>query len=396
MDLFTQFGIPEPTPFSGALKVLVAESHNEIRLILSHHLTKLGFVVHRTERSGKVALAELLNDPAHITVAGDDLPGVAGLELLRELRENPKAQRGAFVLLTKALQKNEAMLAIEAGVDDFMVRPIALTDLMPKIRTAYANFVNPKSPERVYEFAKSKLRTDDLNGAKAVYEALSLSNPKAARPYVGLARVALLSNQVDVALKQVNFAVERNAMYVHAHALKAEILVKMNKVAEATEAFSTAIKISPLNITRYEQCCDFLLKNKLINETISILEIGLTAGLHDPFIAERIGYCYFENKDYPKAQKYLRQAARTDPENMGFANSLAICCRDAGLLDESVEIYNTILKRENDNHLVLFNKALVLILQNKKDEAGKILKRCLKIAPEFEKAKAKLGEIGIS
>ena len=42
-DLFKKFGLNPPEPFSTELSIHVGESHNEIRLIIKHHLNKLGF-----------------------------------------------------------------------------------------------------------------------------------------------------------------------------------------------------------------------------------------------------------------------------------------------------------------------------------------------------------------
>ena len=106
--------------------------------------------------------------------------------------------------------------------------------------------------------------------------------------------------------------------------------------------------------------------------------------------------CWSQNgfSDYAKAQKYLKEAVRLDPDNVSFVNSLAICYRDAKDYEKSLHVYNTILKKEPDNHSILFNKSLTLILVDRKEEAIKTLKRVLKIEPSFTKARDKLTELG--
>lgn len=394
MDLFQKFSIPEPQPFSQQLDLFVAETHNELRLIISHHLNKLGFSKVRTGRDGQLVLTELLNQPADLIVGGDDLASIGGLDLLKELRENPKASRGPFVLLSKSLQKAEVMLAIEAGVDEFMLRPVAPNDILPKLRQAYATFTNRKNPERVYEFAKSKIRDKAVGEARDVYKALCDSAPTAARPWIGLARLDFMEGNLKEALLKANEAITRNANFVHAYAIRAEIHAKNKNIPKALEDFKRAAELSPLNIARYESSCEVLLANHLVDECTTILEMGIAAGLTHPFLIERLGFCYFTKKDYPKALKYLRQAVRLDPESISFLNSLAICFRDAKQYDEAIEVYNQILKKENDNYQVLFNKGLVLVTTERTEEAAKIFQRVLRLNPGFEKARAKLAEIG--
>lgn len=395
MDLYQRFKIPEPKPFGPQLEVYVAEAHNELRLIIQHHLGKLGFHNVRTARDGGVSLAELKLKESAIAVVGDDLPSVGGLDLLKELREDPQLTRECFILLCKPQGKSEVMLAIENGVDDLLIRPVAPADILPKLRSAYAAYTNPKNPERVYEFAKKCLRDGNTARAREVYEALSRVAVKAARPHVGLARVALLAGDMATAYAQLEEAIAKNPAFVHAFALRAEIHVSQGRTQEAVDDFVKAVKLSPLNFARYEKSVEFLLKNQLVAPCIQILEIGMSEGMSHPFVVERLGYCYFTQKDYPKALRLLKQAVRLDPENISYLNSLAICYRDSRSFDEAIEIYNQILKRENDNHQVLFNKALVLLLTAKNEEAAKVLRRCLRIRPDFQRARDKLAELGL-
>jgi tetratricopeptide (TPR) repeat protein len=394
MDLYEKFKIPAPKPFGPELEILVAESHNELRLIIQHHLGKLGFKNIRLVRDGAVGLAELKLKPANIIVVGDDLPSVKGLDFLKELMEEPTLKRDCFLYMMKPVAKADILLAVETGVDDLLIRPVAPADILPKMRTAYATFTNPKNPERVYEYAKNCLREGNHTRAKVVYEALVASTSKAARPLVGLARVAKSQGNLKQALDHLNSAVERNDSYVHAYALRAELRVENGETEAAIKDFVKAVELSPLNVARYEKSIEFLLKNDLIKVCLQILEIAIREGMQHPFVIERTGYCYFMEKEYQKALRFLKQATRLEPENIGFMNSLAICYRDSKQYDEAVECYNQILKRDNDNYPILFNKALVLITSEKKEEAAKLLRRCIKIKPDFAKAKEKLSEIG--
>lgn len=395
-DLFKKFGLSPPEPFSTDLLIHVGESHNEIRLIIKHHLNKLGFNNVRADRDGHASLAELKVKPAHIALEGDNLDIVTGYDMIKELMEDPTVTRPAFILMSKPLNKAELMFALEMGMDDILVRPIAQGDLLPKIRNAYNVFNNPKNPERVYELAKGKLRVDDFEQAFLIYQELNKVTEKAARPFIGMARAKFKQNKVEEALDFVNKGIEKNENYIHAYVVRAEIYTFMKEDAKALEDLKKALELSPMNIIRYEGCTESLIKQNKIDECIAILNIGTSAGLRHPYIIERLGFCYFLKKDYPNALKLLKDAVRVEPDNVSYANSLAICYRDSKDFDKAIQTYNQILKKQPDNHLVLFNKAVTLIFWDKKDEAIKILRRILKIDPNYAKAKEKLGELGAS
>lgn len=396
VDLFKLFGLSTPDPFSTDLSIHVGETHNEIRLIIKHHLNKLGFNNVRTDRDGHASLAELKVKPAHIALEGDDLEILNGYDMLKELDEDPAVYRPAFVLVSKALNKAELMYALERGIDDIIIRPISQGDLLPKIRNAYNAFINPKNPERVYEYAKSKLRVEDYDSAFNVYEKLTQVAEKAARPFIGMARTCLAKKNYEDALKYVNQGIERNENYIHAYVVRADIYSGLNDDIKSLEDLKKALSLSPMNIIRYEGCTESLLKQNRIDECIQLLAIGTNAGLKHPYIIERLGYCYFMKKDYNNALKLLKEAVRLDPDNISYSNSLAICYRDSKDFEKAIQIYNQILKKKSDNHFVLFNKAITLILWEKKDEAIKILRRVIKIDPNYTKAKDKLQELGAS
>jgi tetratricopeptide (TPR) repeat protein len=375
------------------IPILVAEPSSELGLIVVHFLEKAGFSNVRREKDGQIALKSLQKEPAAVIFAASELPSCSGLDLLKELREDPSYQRGAFILITQAMNKAEVMLAVESGVNELLVRPFTAGDIPPKIRSAYASYNNPRNPERLYEAAKLLLRAKHLEKAREIYSALAEANAAAARPHVGLARCYMIENKYDQALGEATKAVEKNSSFVHAYSLRADIYLNLDKPDECIADLKKAVDLSPLNVARLEHCCEVLLKRSMTKECVDILNKAIAAGLEHPYVTERLGYCYFLEKDFQNALKYLKEAVRLEPENVSFLNSLAICYRDAKNFDESISIYNRIIKKDPENYQVLYNKALVLVYKNAIPEASKLFRRVLQIKPDFEKAAQKLMEI---
>jgi tetratricopeptide (TPR) repeat protein len=392
VDLYKKFSVPPPEPFTLDIPILVAEPQGELGLIIVHSLEKKGFFKVRREKDGRDALAALQKQPASVVLASDILPSCSGLDLLKELREEPKIQSGAFVFITKALNKSEVMLAVESGVNELLVRPFAPADIFDKIRSAYTNYQNPKNPERLFEFAKLLMKAQKYDAARTVYQDLALLNTAAARPHVGIARCHLAENDKEKALKAVTEAIQKNGQYVHGFALRANIFLGMGRQDEAVSDLKHAVDLSPLNIARLEACCDLLLSKGLQKECLGILGKAVAAGMVHPYVTERMGYCFFLEKEYSSALKYLREAVDLDPENARYLNSLAICYRDLKDFDESISTYNRIIKKDPENHQVLFNKALVLHYKGSTGDAIKLLRRVVQLKPDYEKAVQKLTE----
>lgn len=393
IDLFKQFGVPEPKVFSHDLSVYISEQDNELRLFLNHHLLKLGFSNIKSGRDGQKAMMDLRAAPSDIVLADAELPAIHGLDLLREIRETPEIIRGSFIFMTKPVSKEALMLAVESGVDEILIRPFSSQDILNKIKSAYLNFNNPKNPERLYEFAKSKFRAKDWDGANTIYKALADSTSNAARPWVGMARIARSSGDKEKAIRLLDESLKKNNNFVHAYAMRGEIRLELGDVQNGIEDLKKAVELSPLNIARYEGCCEALLKNNQLDVCLSILEKATAAGLEHPYITERLGFCYFTKKDFLNAAKAIREAIKLDPENVTYLNSLAICYRDSKDYEKAISVYNQILKKEPENYLVLYNKALVYAHKGEAPEAVRLLQRVLKIEPSFERAKIKIKEL---
>ncbi|NBO38953.1 tetratricopeptide repeat protein [bacterium] len=394
VDLYKKFQVAEPEPFGSNLDILIADPQSDVRLILTHHLQKLGFANVRVAKDGMAALLEMRRQPANILLLSNEFDGPTAMDIIQELREDPSLQRDVVILCSNPLVKPEVMLGLESGFDDFLIKPIIPNEIMPKIRTAHQVFSSHKNPERIYEFAKMALKLNELDHAENVYSELAKQTQHAARPYVGLARIALLRGDPKGAMNFVKTAIQKNPKYTHAHSFLGDLYLAEKRLDEALASYREAIELSPLNVVRYEVATEALLTAGRVDEAISILEIATQAKFENPFIIERLGYCYFQKKEYQKAAKFLRQAVHAEPDNVSFMNSLAICYRDANLYDEALDTYNAILKRDNENRSVMFNKALLLNMMNRTEEAIKLLKKVLAKHPDFQKAKEKIVEFG--
>ncbi|MGW4651193.1 response regulator transcription factor [Kitasatospora sp. NPDC004289] len=115
----------------GAGRVLVVDDDAAIRRSLERGLRLSGFTV-RTAGSGPEALDLLAGEPADAVVLDVSMPGPSGTEVCRELRgrgdETP-------VLMLSALDETaDRVSGLQAGADDYLVKPFALEELVLRLR----------------------------------------------------------------------------------------------------------------------------------------------------------------------------------------------------------------------------------------------------------------------
>jgi CheY-like chemotaxis protein len=125
------------------MKVLAVEDDPVALAVLARTLAKLGHEV-VTASNGEEALARLEAEPVRVVVSDWMMPELDGLELCHRVRARLGSDYVYFVLLTsrEASQENQRE-AIEAGVDDFLSKPLRELEIWMRLRVA----------ERILRFA---------------------------------------------------------------------------------------------------------------------------------------------------------------------------------------------------------------------------------------------------
>jgi len=118
------------------MKVIAAEDDDVLRSILCLALKKLGHEA-IPAADGELAFEALKREPVSVVVSDWMMPRVDGLELCRRVRARPAGEYVYFILLTvqDATEENKR-LAADAGVDDFLTKPLNQSDLWLRLRVA--------------------------------------------------------------------------------------------------------------------------------------------------------------------------------------------------------------------------------------------------------------------
>lgn len=82
------------------LHVMVVDDMSTSRGILTQGLDRLGVTNYKSENSGVGAYNSLAAQPVHLVLSDYNMPGLNGIDLLRELRKTPQTQKIAFILVT--------------------------------------------------------------------------------------------------------------------------------------------------------------------------------------------------------------------------------------------------------------------------------------------------------
>jgi two-component system, OmpR family, response regulator MprA len=134
-------------------KILVIEDEEKILHFLRRGLAYEGYQV-ETAIDGSAGLELAGEDPPDLVILDWMLPGMDGLEVCRRLRA---AGSIPILMLTAKDSISDRVRGLDAGADDYLVKPFALDEVLARIR-ALLRRAKPEGPE-VLAFSDLKLDT---------------------------------------------------------------------------------------------------------------------------------------------------------------------------------------------------------------------------------------------
>src|SRR3990172_8755916 len=120
-----------PAPRQPAARVLVVEDEPKVARALREGLQGEGYEV-VVAAAGEEGFFRASSEPFDLLVLDRMLPGREGLEVLRALRQ--KGLLCPVLVLTARDAVEDRVEGLDAGADDYMVKPFAFTELLARVR----------------------------------------------------------------------------------------------------------------------------------------------------------------------------------------------------------------------------------------------------------------------
>ena len=105
-------------------------------------------------KSGEEALEMLRKERPELVLLDVNMPGIGGLEACREIRDGSDV---AIIMLTVRNTEHDKVLALDAGADDYVVKPFSMEELLARIRAALRR---TSSGEPIPTYVSSDLEID--------------------------------------------------------------------------------------------------------------------------------------------------------------------------------------------------------------------------------------------
>jgi putative two-component system response regulator len=143
---------------NAAGRVLVVEDDPQNARLLTKLLTSQGFVVEIID-NGARALDSVRRLQPDVVLLDWMLPGMPGIEVCRQLKQDPATRLVPIILLTGMDAREHRLAGISAGADDFLTKPFDVEELHARVRS----------------LLRLKRYTDELESAESVITSLALT-----------------------------------------------------------------------------------------------------------------------------------------------------------------------------------------------------------------------------
>lgn len=112
-----------------SLRVMVVDDMGVSRGLLIQAIEEIGIWKNQAENDGRTALSKLIQDPVHLVLSDYNMPGMDGLELLRELRQNRATARVGFILVTGNPTPEIVTKGKSLGLNNVIKKPFSTASL---------------------------------------------------------------------------------------------------------------------------------------------------------------------------------------------------------------------------------------------------------------------------
>jgi two-component system, OmpR family, phosphate regulon response regulator PhoB len=163
-----------------AARVLVVDDERDVCRLLTFSLEQAGFEV-ASAATGAEALLSIGRKPPAVIVLDVGLPDLSGVELCRRLRADQDIGDVGIVMLTALGSREDRIVGLEAGADDYVVKPFDVQEVVLRVR-ALARRMSERDHARTAPASQQLLRSGALTVDPVTFEVRGGDRQLALRP----------------------------------------------------------------------------------------------------------------------------------------------------------------------------------------------------------------------
>ena len=120
------------------MKILVVDDFATMRKVIKNLLKQIGYKNIAEAEDGMAALRVLKSEKIDFIISDWNMPNMNGLEFLKAVRADSELSNLPFLMVTAEALKDNIVMAVKAGVSNYIVKPFTAKVLSEKIENIVA------------------------------------------------------------------------------------------------------------------------------------------------------------------------------------------------------------------------------------------------------------------
>ena len=116
--------------------ILVVDDEPQIRRVMRSTLSTHGYLITEA-KTGEEGVDSVRRERPDLVLLDMNMPGMGGLEACKEIRRSSDAP---IIMLTVRNAERDKVMALDAGADDYVVKPFGIEELLARIRSALRRY----------------------------------------------------------------------------------------------------------------------------------------------------------------------------------------------------------------------------------------------------------------
>ncbi len=125
-----------------SMKIIIIDDMSTMRKVIKNMLGQMGFKNITEADDGATALPKIEEAykngaPFEFIISDWNMPKMSGLDLLKKLKEADHFKNTPFLMVTAEAEQSNVVIALKAGVSNFIVKPFSAVVLKEKIEKIF-------------------------------------------------------------------------------------------------------------------------------------------------------------------------------------------------------------------------------------------------------------------
>lgn len=373
------------------MKIMVLSADQENLTTVLKCLEKLQFKKVQTMDNGVEALKSISENPVDFLICDQNVKFIKGWVLLKEIKISEKIPNLPVILFGKGDAPEGEEVLKQYGVLKYQKFPMSVSNLDFAIHSTLSLFKTSGTVENKYSKAKTALIQKD-ESAVELYSELRGLTKNSTRSSLGLAHALVNNNEVEKAQDVIKEVVASGDTSPTSLMLGVKVELE-NKHYDEAKKIADRLLADQNNIFYYSRCVKLFMDFEQMDYAKKLCTTAIEKQFQLPDFHVNLAKCCYGEENFAETLKVLDNAQKIFGGSHDLLNMRGICLKRTGDFNEAIEAYEEALRLEPMNAKVYFNIAICYLEMSRIDDAVKQLEACLKIAPNFNRARDKLSEL---